>query len=79
MHVKRYNKTCILQLSICRVQIKNKNKQLTCKIFVVPRNDTVLLSMPDIKLLHVLRIRCTTIDGQQGSGEVNNHQSVEEN
>ena len=49
-------------MGTCKVQIKHKNKQVTCEFFVVHGNGLASLGMTDIKLLDILSIKCSTID-----------------
>ena len=66
-----YNKISSSQLSIHTVQMKYKNKQLTCKFFVVPVNGTALFGMPGIELLKILSIMLNTNDVPQKCREIN--------
>ena len=76
--LKLYNKISILQLGICRVQLKHTDKQLTCKCFVVQGNGTALLGMPDIELLSILCVKCNTVHRPQRCKEIN-AQTMEDN
>ena len=44
---------------------KDKNKQLTYKVFVVPVKEEALLGVPDVELLDILSIMYNTIHGSQ--------------
>ena len=51
--------------------IKCKDKQRLCMIFAFPGNDPSLLGMPDIKLLDILDVKCSTIHQRHKSGDIN--------
>ena len=52
---------------MCKAQIQHKNKHMTCKFFVLSGHGSALLTLPDIKLLDILRIECSTINVMYGS------------
>ena len=49
-------------MGICKVQVKNKYKQLTCKFCLALGNRLTILGLPDIELLDILNIKCSKID-----------------
>ena len=59
--LKTYNQTTITQLSTYRVKLEHNDKYKICNFFLVPGNGQALLGMPDIELLNILTICCSTI------------------
>ena len=51
--------------------IKHKNKQRLGRFFVVPGNGQALLGMLDIKLPDILNVKCSTVDTQVQSRNIN--------
>ena len=47
------------------------NQTQTCKFFIVPGNDTVLLGMSNIEVLNILSVLCNMIDMPQRRREIN--------
>ena len=52
----------MLYMGVCNVQIKHKNKKITCEFFVMPGGGPALLGLSDMELLDMLCITCSTID-----------------
>ena len=46
---------------MCTVRLRYKDKNAKCRFFVVPGDGPALLGMPDIELLHILKIMCDMI------------------
>ena len=66
-----YNNRNIFQLRACIVQIEHKNKELTCKFFLVPGQRSTLLGNQYIKILDILSIQCNTINTNRKRREIN--------
>ena len=49
------------QLGRCSLRIRNNDKCVKCKFFVVPGDGTALLRMPDIELPSIMTVMCETI------------------
>ena len=71
--VQTYDK-CISQLWVHIVSIRHRDKQKVCRFFVVPGNGLVLLGKLDIKLLHILSVKCSKIDLHIQSRDINEQQ-----
>ena len=55
-----YNISKIMQLGVCSVMIRHKNK--LCSFFVVPGGGLSLLGMPDIEILGILSVQFSTTE-----------------
>ena len=60
--LKMYNKTVITQLGMCVVIINYRGNKKKCEFFVVPRNDQVLLGMPDKAALNIINGNIDSIE-----------------
>ena len=58
--LKTYNLTSI-ELGVCTVKSRHKDKTAKYRFFVVPGDGSVLLGMPDIELLDIHKIMCEVI------------------
>ena len=50
---------------MCTIKLRHKDKVVTSRFFVKPRNSNALLGMLDIEVLGILKIMCEVISRQQ--------------
>ena len=43
---------------MCMIRLRHENKTAKCKFFVVLGDGTMLLGMPDVKILDIAKIMC---------------------
>ena len=58
-----YNQSSIEHLGVCTVQSRHRDRTVKCTFFVVARDGSALVRMPDIELLHILKITCELMEG----------------
>ena len=71
----------ILQKSICKVTIINKDIEFQCNFFVVPGNGQAYLRMPDCERIQLLNINCddTMISDLHGRQINENEEKIPKN
>ena len=57
------------------MEVKYKNKIITCKFFEVPCKGAALLELSDIELLRLLSIICNTMEAETKMNTIRIHQN----
>ena len=73
--MQTYNKTSITQLEVCINTIRYKDIHKSCRFFVVTGGSPELLGMPNIEILSILSVKCSTIEPRSHTWESNEYRT----